>query len=118
MTATLTRTDIETTLEDYVERCREELERAEYALRVYRHGPGPNQPRLDDQPPKKKTRAKSKKPRSGGGSETVRRKWTDEEKADLVARAAEIGTASAAEEAGVNRQMIDRWRREGFGSAA
>ena len=76
MTAILDRADIVTTLEEYVERCREELDRAELALNVYRHGPGPEQQRLDEQPAKTKAakkpakaKASTKKPApsNGGG---------------------------------------------------
>ena len=39
------------------------------------------------------------------------RRWTDEEKADILDRAKEIGIRSAAEEAGVSEASIYAWKK-------
>jgi hypothetical protein len=55
----------------------------------------------------------------GPGAPSGRRRFTAEEKADIVDRAAELRSVQlAAEEAGVHANVVYRWKREGYGTAA
>lgn len=103
--------EVAQTLRNHAERLREELSNTERAIDLLAAPIGI--PVIIASPPPVEDVGDD----PGPGAPSRRRRFTDEQKADIVDRGKELGSiASAAREAGIPRAMIDRWKREGFGN--
>ena len=115
--------DVATTLSDHIDHLREELDKAERMLLVARGELEPNQ--VDAKPARRVTR-KAAKPKSAKKAKTgppkgaeTRKRFTDEEKANAVDRAKELGSdRQAASEFGTTSTSVKNWRTQGFGGGS